>query len=643
MADPIAPAAPEGDPPARSSDRELTRYLARPHAELRDRVLELLAEPALHMPLELPRDEYRERVLAALRRVAGEGLGSLAFPERFGGGDDPAAAIAVFETLAFGDLSVTVKYGVQFGLFGGSVFQLGTEKHHAAYLERIGTLELPGGYAMTEISHGSNVRELETTATWDPEAGEFVIRTPREEAGKEWIGNAALHGRTMTVFAQLVVNGTGHGVHALVVPIRDGDGRPLPGVRIEDNGPKVGLNGVDNGRIWFDGVRVPRENLLDRFGAVTEEGRYESPVASDGRRFFTMLGTLVAGRISIASAAVSVAKTGLVIATRYSDRRRQFGPGEGEEVPILDFAAQQRLLLPRIARTYALHFATRRLVRDYGEILEDRKKSQALPGEEMREVESTAAGLKAVASRHANDTLQVAREAMGGRGYHAANRLGRLRNDADIFATFEGANVVLLQLVAKSLLIQFKEEMGDLNVMGTIRYVAERAGQRVTELNPVATRRTDPDHLRDPDFHLAALRYREERLLASAARRLRSRLEDGMDSFHALNEVQTHLVTLATAHIDRVVLEAFQDAVTRAPTPGTSETLAELCRLYALDRLEAHRAWYLEAGYMDPPKSRAVRAQVDALCTELRPEAVRLVDAWGIPDDILHARDGGRG
>lgn len=629
-------------PTPRAPRPALRDYLAQPHAETRARVLALLEEDVFQVPVEIDRPGHRAQVLAAVQRLAEEGLGQVAFPEEHGGEGSPARSIAVFETLAFGDTSILVKYGVQFGLWGGSVYQLGTAEHHARLLPGIGSLEIPGCYAMTEMGHGSNVRELETVAAYDADAGEFVVTTPHEGAGKEWIGNAALHGEMATVFAQLRVAGEDHGVHALVVPLRDDAGTPLPGIRIQDNGPKAGLNGVDNGRIWFDGVRVPRENLLDRFASVTPEGEYRSPIDSPGRRFFTMLGTLVAGRISIAAASVSAAKTGLTIAVRYSDRRRQFGPEGEPEVPILDFQVHQRLLLPRVATTYALHFAVRGLVEEYGRALEGQRESGALPGDEMREVEARAAGLKAYASWHALDTLQAAREAMGGRGFHAENRLGRLRSDTDIFATFEGANTVLLQLVAKSLLTQFREEMGDLKLMGWVKWAAERASTRMSELNPVATRRTDPDHLRDPDFHRAAFQYREERLLESAARRLRSRLQDGVEPFQAFNECQDHLESLGMAHTERVLLESFQDAVTRAPSPGVSERLGELCQLFALERLEADRGWFLEAGYMDPPKSRAVRREVDALCRELREGAVEIVDAWGIPDQILQARDGGR-
>ena len=206
----------------------LASFLSRPCSEVRQRVLELMRRPAFQTPLELSRPDHRQRVLEALQILADEGIGLLGFPESIGGGGAPGAAIAAFETLGFGDTAILVKYGVQFGLWGGSVYQLGTRTHHERWLHAIGTLEIPGCYAMTEISHGSNVRELETTATWDGESGEFVVHSPTESAGKEWIGNAALHGRMATVFAQLRVGVEDHGVHALVVPIRTEDGRPLP-------------------------------------------------------------------------------------------------------------------------------------------------------------------------------------------------------------------------------------------------------------------------------------------------------------------------------------------------------------------------------------------------------------------------------
>ena len=638
-------------PHPRGLAEELAPLIHGGHPELRARTRAALARPELRIPLEMPRDEYRQRTLAAVEALAEAGLGAVAYPREYGGGGDPCGAVAVFEELALGDLSVLVKYGVQFGLFGGSIAHLGTEKHHRRHLPAIATLELPGCYAMTETGHGSNVRDLRTTATYDPATREFVVDTPDPDARKDYIGNAALHGRMATVFARLRVParaGHGpeepgppslaahtledHGVHAFLVRIRDDRGAVLPGIHVEDCGAKEGLNGVDNGRIRFDDVRIPRDALLDRFAQVSPEGEYHSLIPSPGRRFFTMLGTLVAGRISIAAASQAVAKKALVIAVRYAAGRRQFGPAGGPEVPVLDYLALQRELLPRLARTWATAFAVRDLVRRYGD-----------SGTDRRELEVRAAGLKAAASRHALDTLQACREACGGQGYLAGNRFARLKADTDVFATFEGANPVLLQLAAKGLLSRYRREMGDLTMWGMARYLAELAGTRLAEMNPVVTRRTDPGHLAGRDFQHSAMLYREERLLRSAARRLKARIDQGMDSFDAVNECQDHLIALARAHVDRIVLEAALEALDAMEDGDAKKLVAKLVALHGLASLEGNRAWYLEKGYLEPSKSEAIRREVNRHCRELAPRAVELVDAFGIPDSLIGAPIGVKG
>jgi acyl-CoA oxidase len=610
----------------------LSASLERDHHDVRQRVRELLPRPELTIAPGLPHAAYRARVLEVVRFLAHEGLGSLAYPENVGGQQDPGAAVAVFETLAFGDLSTLVKFGVQFGLFGGSIHQLGTERHHAAYLPAVGRLDLPGCFAMSETGHGSNVRDLETTATYDHERAELVVHSPHEAAGKDWIGNAALHGRLATVFARLIVEGDDHGVHAVLVPLRDENGAVLPGVRIEDRGLKFGLNGVDNGRIWFHQVRVPVGNLLDRFASIDGKGRYHSPIPGSGRRFFTMLGTLVAGRVSIASAAVSATKVGLVVALRHAAARHQFGPSGGTEIPILDYRLVQRDLMPALATTYALHFAVRDLQARFAESATGRA--------EDPELEVRAAGLKAYASDHCSDALRRCREACGGQGDLAENRFGALRADTDVFTTFEGANAVLYQLVAKGLLFRFRESMGDLDARSALRYLGERVEGLVAR-NPVATRRTEAAHLLDPAFQSAALQYREDRLLHSAALRIRARLREGTDSFQAVNEVQDHLVALARAHVERCTLHAFLEGVEALSIEAgrtqaaTSTALRSLAGLYGLSRIEADRGWFLEAGYIEAGKSRAIREQVNALCRTIAADSVSLADAFAVPEALL--------
>ncbi len=621
------PPHPRPTEPTRFDPEALRAVLDRKYPEVRARVRDWLADPAFRYVDTRDTDAYRDKVLAWLKALADDGLGRIAFPSGDEAGADLGAFIAAFETLAFFDLSLVVKAGVHFGLFGASILFLGTERHHREYLPKVASLELPGCFAMSELHHGSNVRDVETVARYDAQAGNFVVHTPTDGARKEWIGNAARHGRMATVFAQLEVDGKALGVHALLVPLRDVQGKVLPGVRIEDCGLKMGLNGVDNGRIWFDHVRVPRENLLDRFGGVDEKGEYTSSIPGDSKRFFTMLGTLVAGRVSVACAALSAAKSGLTIAVRYGEVRRQFGPAGAKEVRLLDHQTHQARLLKPLARTYALDFALEHLVDRYVKRTE----------EDAREVEALAAGLKAYTTWHTTAVLQEAREACGGQGYLEANRLPALKADTDVFTTFEGDNTVLMQLVAKGLLTGYRQRFEDDRVFAVLRQIADKAASVMADRNPFAARRTGSEHLRDGDFQLRALRYREEDLLASVALRLRKRLGTGVEAFEAFNQCQEHLLALAEAHVERLVLEEFLKGVAAVKDPGLKAVLSRLCDLYGLTCLEDASGWFLEHGLLEGSKARAIRKEVVRLCAEVRPDAVALVDAFGIPDTCLAA------
>src|SRR5699024_1729684 len=283
---------------------------------------------------------------------------------------------------------------------------------------------------MTEVGHGSDVSSIATTAIYDPASEEFVVHTPFPAANKEYIGNAAAHGTAAVVFAQLLTDGKNQGVHALYVPIRergeDGELSFLPGVGGKDDGPKGGLDGVDNGQLWFEQVRVPRQTLLSRYGEVAADGTYSSPIASKGRRFFTMLGTLVQGRVSLGGAAVGVSKAALAIAVRYGDERRQFtGADEHREVTLLDYQRHQRRLLPLLARTYAAGFAQLGLLERFHEVFSGEHDDD----DSRQDLETLAAALKPTTTWLALETLQECREACGGAGFMAENRLVTWRQD----------------------------------------------------------------------------------------------------------------------------------------------------------------------------------------------------------------------
>lgn len=605
----------------------LNKILDGPEADILRKVKTLTSDPEFKYIDTDNLSEYREKVLNWCKVLAQQGYGAMAYPKEYGGSGDMASYFAIMEALSYHDLSLVIKFGVQFGLWGMSVYFLGTEKHHKKYLKDIGTLELPGCFAMTETNHGSNVRGVETTATYDHKTRTFVINTPHELAKKEYIGNAALHGQMATVFVQLIVDGKSYGVGAIVVPLRDKNGKPHPGVTIEDCGRKMGLNGVDNGKIHFDHVTVPYENLLDRFAGISEDGQFTSPISSDNRRFFTMLGTLVGGRIGIPRSGLSASKSGLTIAIRYGDQRRQFGPDGASEVPILNYRTHQRRLIPLLANAYALHFSLRYLTDRFLNRTE----------KDMQEIEALAAGLKSFATWNATATLQECRECCGGKGYLSENRIDRLKNDTEIYTTFEGDNTVLMQLTAKSRLTEFKQEFSNMNLLGVLNYVTDRAATSISEKNPFATRKTDDEHLLDFKFHMEAFEYREKDILTSAAQRLRKLIKGGMDSFDAFNVSQHHLIQVGFAHIERVILEQFIHQVENTKDAGCKTVLTKLCQLFALSQIEKNRGWYLENGYMEGAKTKAIRKLVNQLCWDIRQEAVPLVDAFRIPENCLSA------
>ncbi len=598
---------------------DLQALLDGPHAALRAATRERLLELDLGAADGQGREAYRDLVRDWACALGAAGDGARSFPVEYGGQDDPGGRIATFQTLGHGDLSLMVKMGVQFGLFGGAVHRLGTARHHAAYLRDIGSGALLGCFAMSETGHGSDVRAIRTQARYDPAAGEFVLHTPDEGARKDWIGSAARHAQMAAVFAQLDVAGIAHGVHCFLVPIRSEAGEVLDGIEVEDCGDKMGLQGVDNGRLRFHGVRVPRANLLDRFGSVAADGTYSSPIASPGGRFFTMIGALVEGRICIAGAGLAVARNALTIAVRWGERRRQFGSGIEADTPLMDYLTHQRRLLPAICQSYAMQAAHDHLTEAYVEAVKT--------GEGQREVESLAAGLKAVATWHTVQAVQNARECCGGKGYLTQNRFASLRADSDVFVTFEGDNTVLMQLVAKTLLADLAAEFEDLDAVGMVRQLASRSAARV--LGDLG-RRVEREDLCDPRWQARALQVREDRLVDSLARRLRTLTKEGVPALTALGQCQDHALAAARAHVERRTHELF---AVHATTP----LLEKVRDLAVLSAIEADRAWWLENGLLSGDESKQLVRQVNALCHDLRPHALTLVDGFGIPDGLLRA------
>ncbi|MFD5213717.1 acyl-CoA dehydrogenase [Microbacterium sp. NPDC058345] len=612
-------------------------------AQTRREAREMIKDPAFWRDDALGKDEHRERVLTQLHLLVENGAVHRAFPKRFGGEENNGANIAGFEELVAADPSLQIKSGVQWGLFGSAILQLGTEEHHEKWLPGVMDLSIPGAFAMTEIGHGSDVAAVGTTATYDPETEEFVIHTPFRGATKEYLGNAALHGIAATVFAQLITNGVNHGVHCFYVPLRGDDGEDLPGIGREDDGLKGGLNGIDNGRLSFDHVRIPRTNLLNKYGDVAADGTYTSPIDSPGRRFFTMLGTLVQGRVSLDGASSWASALGLHIAVTYATQRRQFDGADGEETVLLDYGKHQRRLLPRLATTYAQIFAHDEFLQKFDAVFSGRTDTP----DDREDLETLAAALKPLSTWHALDTLQEAREACGGAGFMFENRLVGLRQDLDVYVTFEGDNNVLLQLVGKRLLTDYARQFKGADAAALARYAVGQTagkvfhgaglralGQAVADRG--STARSVELGLREEQQH-QLLTERVQQMVADIAGRLRPAGKDRVRAERLFNENQADLIEAARAHGELLQWEAFTDAVRAIDDPGTKQVLTWLRDLFGLTLVEKHLAWHLINGRLSTQRAAAVSSYIGRLCARLRPHALELVDAFGFAPEHVRA------
>ncbi|WP_136466053.1 acyl-CoA dehydrogenase [Flagellimonas onchidii] len=573
------------------------------------------------------KDAFRNKVLKQVSLLGEKGYGAMAYPKPYGGTDNMPSYAAIFEHLMFVDGSLAVKFGVQFGLFGGSIQKLGTKKHHDIYLGDAGKAKLLGCFAMTETGHGSNVRGIRTTATYDKKTDSIIIHTPGQNDNKEYIGNA-LHSKMASVFAQLIVDGKNEGVHAILVPLRDENHDLLKGVTIKDNGYKLGLNGVDNGKIWFDQISVPRENLLDKYGEIKDDGTYFSTIKNPNKRFFTMLGTLVGGRICVAKGALGGAKMALAIAVKYALNRRQFNDSvKIQEDLIMDYPTHQLRLTPAVASAYVYHFTLEEIMQRYSNDAQVDK----------RKIETQVAGLKSIITWFANSTIQECREACGGKGYLLENRITDLKGDVDIFTTFEGDNNVLLQLAAKGILSDFKAEFNSAGFTSVLKLLRTQLSDKLSTINPIYSNKVDSEHLYNSKFHRHAFDYRTRRLTYTLAMRIRNYIKKGIPSYQAFLKVQTHLLALGKAYSVDLAYQTFSEYCTTIPDEKYKSLMQKAGALYALNELHIDSRWYLEQGYFGGVKSKAIRQRVERLSTELRPHIEVLVDGFGIPQHCLTA------
>lgn len=340
--------------------------------------------------------------------------------------------------------AVCTKFLVQYGLYCKTIKNLGTERHNACLLDGC-SLKTFGCFCMTELGHGSNVRGVEVTAEYDKTTKEFILNSPTDTSMKFWIGNLAKTCQNAVVFAQLIIEEGGKkvnkGVHVFLWEIRDrATHNPHPGIEIGDWGHKKGLNGIDNGWVLFKKFRIPREGLLNRFGDVSEDGVYTTPIENDGKRFANSIASLSGGRVAICRMAPELSLFSLTIALRYAGVRRQFGPS-GNESLLLDYPLHLYRLVPRFAEHFVNLVGANRLVKMWGENLPKLLEEGNVKTEVCHALSSN---LKAFVSWNSQETIAEWRKACGGNGYSHYALFAETLNFNDLHQTWEGDCHVLL-------------------------------------------------------------------------------------------------------------------------------------------------------------------------------------------------------
>eukprot|EP00188_Purpureofilum_apyrenoidigerum_P005960 Plantae.Rhodophyta-Purpureofilum_apyrenoidigerum.ctg8429.p1 GENE.Plantae.Rhodophyta-Purpureofilum_apyrenoidigerum.ctg8429~~Plantae.Rhodophyta-Purpureofilum_apyrenoidigerum.ctg8429.p1 ORF type:complete len:615 (-),score=104.60 Plantae.Rhodophyta-Purpureofilum_apyrenoidigerum.ctg8429:374-2218(-) len=585
--------------------RILYELLCGHDAELREEIYELFKrEPELFKPQHhLSLREQRELLMRRWDRLHELGY----FKNTITSGDPKRylARLAVSEVCEMLDHSLSVKMGVHYGLFGSSVGGLGTPEQAKYWLTKAEEREVMGCFALSELGAGSNVRGIGTQAVYDRDTDQFIIHTPNEAAQKYWIGGAAESANYTVAFAKLTVAGEQHGIHAFVVRLRDDRGNVVSGVTVADCGHKWGLNGVDNGRIWFNHVAVPRKDMLSKLSWVTADGRFESSVSDPNERFGRTLAALTGGRVSIIFSAVNQLKVGTTIAARYAKSRDVFNS------QLVDIQTHRLRLFPYMCGAIVMNLVGNSCKIDY----------YANNLAVTRDMHVMSSGLKAMATWEMTKCLQECREACGGQGMLSENRVGPLVSEFNVAMTFEGDNHVLTQQVSKAVVSQYASGKRKGKYNGYLSFMNKDLDCE------------DQHDVASLDFIQAAMHCRLVLLLTSLERRSGKMQKDPRQS------VQNNLVLfeeIGIAHTEQILFESFASILSQIPDPAVAKLVKQCGVLYGLYRIDLSPS-FCRSTALSSKKAWEVRDNLLKLCTEFGDtgEWEKVLEAFNVPDILL--------
>ncbi|XP_019398151.1 PREDICTED: peroxisomal acyl-coenzyme A oxidase 1 isoform X1 [Crocodylus porosus] len=516
---------------------------------------------------------------------------------------------------------------LHFSMFTHTIENQGTVDQREKWLPLACGLQIIGTYAQTEMGHGTHLRGLETTATYDPATQEFILNSPTVTSIKWWPGGLGKTSNHAIVLAQLYTQGQCKGLHAFIVPIRQlGTHEPLPGITVGDIGPKFGYDEMDNGYLKMDNFRIPRENMLMKYAKVEPDGTYVKPL-SDKLTY----GTMVFIRSIIVGDSARSLSRACTIAIRYSAVRHQSELKPGEPEPqILDYQTQQYKLFPLLATAYAFHFVGAYMKETYLRITGDISEGDL---SQLPELHALTAGLKAFTSWIANAGIEECRMACGGHGYSRCSGLPDIYVTFTPSCTYEGENTVMMLQTARFLVKCYAQVSSGQLVSGMVSYLNDLSGQRI-QPQQVAARPTTV-HINDPASLVEAYKVRASRLVEAAAKNLQGELNRRESKEDAWNRTSVDLVRASEAHCHYVVVKLFTAKLSEISDAAVRAIMTNLCLLYALHGISKHTGDFLQAGILTDAQVTQVYQHVKDLLAVIRPNAVALVDSFDFHDSHL--------
>lgn len=571
----------------------------------------------------LSREEQREVVHQRWKKIVEWGL----FKDPY---SDLENFHALTETLEAYDQGTSARLFLHGNVFGAAVKSMGTERHKEL-VEKIENNEIVGAFCLTEVGHGSNTAEIQTTATFDN--GELVFNSPNVGAIKCWAGNLSHSATHVVVYAQLHVGGKNEGFHGFVIQVRcPRTFQTLPGITIGDMGSKPGCwQGVENGWMEFKNHRAPLSALLNKGCDITPDGKYVTSFKSASEKQSVSLGTLSVGRLGIIAKGMMACTFASTIAIRYSVARRQFGPEKGveNEIPVLEYPLQQYRLFPYLSAAICIRIFQKTFVEKFTEYMMRvmmGEKSEEL-SEFSKEVHALSSGAKPVATWLGVESLGEARKACGGHGFLHMSRLNTLRDDNDPSQTFEGENFMILQQTSNILLGKVSS-IGSINTpMSTMSFLNSAPSKFSSwTSNPV-------------NDALAAYRYLTHYLLQTTSDEANKLKKSGKNSFEVRNEIQVHrAVNLSIAYTEHTMIDWVQKFVKEVEDVTVKRVLQKVLNLFSLFLLERHLATLYISGYASGGKfGEELREKLRQAVTEIKPESMALVDSIAPDDFILHS------